>query len=117
MVILTLTQLTRLAITCGATQEQCRLLISLGKRFIQQRLGSSSGGGCTGQGTILWPAGCMESEASPLYLPSHPQSLPPCWELGALRRCWAWLVLMWSWSVRPQGFPRPRWSGPRMGSE
>lgn len=117
MVILTLTQLTRLAITCGATQEQYRPVTNLGKRFIQQCLGSSPGGGCTGQGTILWSAGCMAEASRPTYLPSHPQSLPPCWELGLLRRCWAWLVPMWSWTVRPQGFPRPRWSGPRMGSE
>lgn len=76
MVILTLTQLTRLAITRGA-DHSVQLL----------------GGGYVGQGAFLWSAGCMESEASPLHLPSHPQSLLPCWELGLLRRCWAWLVL------------------------
>lgn len=64
MVILTLTQLTRLAITRGA-DHSVELL----------------GGGCVGQGAFLWSAGCMESESSPFtFLPTpSPSFLAGSW--------------------------------------
>lgn len=76
MVILTLTQLTRLAITCGAIQKQYRLLISLGKRFTQQCLGSSSGGGLQARGPSCGQQGVwsLRYPSLPLFLPVVPPS-------------------------------------------